>query len=457
MDNNNNKNLQFDENNLLLGYGLTKLFLYDIFYNEEEVIIFGEDRPEDSNVNPPFYDFDKVKSKIDSIYNPNDSPHKCCCKCSQIKNFKRENEELKKLLSELYDISTSLNDTVQILNNIWNSAYEDLLGTLSPIIYYLLSQYTLSIPSPSEGIDISLGGINIPTPNIDISTPNVDIPTVDDIKKKARKLDPKLKDINSPDDIGRIIVNSLNLPHDEYDIIFKNKRPNDDAPIKTLIMVANNVGTIGHNNTCKNTYSSIEERILAEIEFAENIWQHVFKLDYEIEYLDYPLNTGEWFEEIVELPNGDIEYKLEQDTLQRIKRNTFDYISNKIDEGVLPDIDLVIVYVGKTGLYEDDLGLTNTLGYCTSYKRANKKDFSIIIISDASISYKSILAHEIGHSLYFSSPNGDSTDPDPMPNNLAHNKNNNNLMYPFSNCDSIKSIVSDTQVLKIGKSTLFKD
>lgn len=487
--------INFDEDALLLGYQIAKLLLYDAYYNDVDVTTFDDDSPEDSTEAAPEYDFEIIEEMIEEIINrfpENEDPSylkyykdtksccssKCCCnskQCDNINDLQKENDRLRKANQELYQISKSLNESMKILNEEWNNVYEDLLENLTPLIYYLMSQSSLVSDSPYEPEDIKLGKI-LPKPStkIKIPTPKVSIPTVNEIKKKIRKISPKVelprfKKSEKVNEFLKKIRNiKIKLPRvgtDRISIRFKKSYVPEggNAPLITHIQIATNCEFVGSDDRiCRNKYNGIKDRIDREIYYAENIWKNIFKLQETRTYLNYELNTGNTTEEIV---SGDPPiYIRETDNFEGIANNIDKYVMNQIKDGVL-NLNLVIIYAGGRFVHEE--GETDTTSGALAIAQLRiinvngvTYKYGVIVMSNGAINYESVLAHEIGHILYKTNKRGDLKDPEPDPDanhgNGAHNVNKHNLMEWQVGCNE-PIYVTKEQLIKIGESKFLVD
>lgn len=93
---------------------------------------------------------------------------------------------------------------------------------------------------------------------------------------------------------------------------------------------------------------------------------------------------------------------------------------------IFPEINLVICYtLGDTfGTNMDPESIVEGV----TYDDNDNNPCYLILLSEKAT--PDLVAHEIGHMLNYSNINGRKNDPDPYPGNEAHNKNQDNLMYP---------------------------
>ncbi|MHC0038532.1 hypothetical protein [Pseudoneobacillus sp. C159] len=127
--------------------------------------------------------------------------------------------------------------------------------------------------------------------------------------------------------------------------------------------------------------------------------------------------------------------------------------------------DVIIIYLPGVGFKGITGGLA--LAYDT------KKPPYLIVVSESAGDYPWVVAHEIGHVLYYSNRYHDKKDPNPYllvnargepirdkQGNLkydhAHNNNKNNIMYPRASKSTIPPKVTSAQLKKASQSYLLK-
>ncbi|MGG1677005.1 hypothetical protein ACIFOT_14800 [Neobacillus sp. NRS-1170] len=126
--------------------------------------------------------------------------------------------------------------------------------------------------------------------------------------------------------------------------------------------------------------------------------------------------------------------------------------------------DVIIIYLPGLEFKRKANGLS--LAYDT------KKPPYLIVVSDGVKDYPWVVAHEIGHILYYTNKFNNRDDPNPYlevndkgepmrddQGNLkfdrAHNNNKNNIMYPRGSKSSIPPKVTFDQMVKVSNSYLF--
>ena len=125
--------------------------------------------------------------------------------------------------------------------------------------------------------------------------------------------------------------------------------------------------------------------------------------------------------------------------------------------------DVIVLYLPGVGFKGKASGLS--LAYDT-----NKPPY-FIVFSDGAADYPWVVAHEMGHILYYSNIFGDKKDPDPyllvnsggepvrnaegnLQYDIAHNNNKNNIMYPRASKSSKAPFVTSEQMDKVRNSYL---
>jgi hypothetical protein len=86
--------------------------------------------------------------------------------------------------------------------------------------------------------------------------------------------------------------------------------------------------------------------------------------------------------------------------------------------------DIAIYYVGGT------FSNGTTVGCTISQFFAGKLGISVIVANKAA-PYPIVMAHELGHALFTNENTGYTTDPNPLPDDPAHDRDPHNLMSPY--------------------------